>query len=483
MNLLRPVKFYFDDLLEGDGKVREKAWKRDLVMEKIEEISENTSISISTTKLNEMTYQPQYNIIHSSNSAYRDFYYSFLTKLSQKPKIFRYFCMEAESSDLLCRRRIRTSKTPNRILASSLKLTVQDSISNLSDSSEAEEKDINKSKSGRNGVLSYAPFNFHKFKKTLPQTPSSHSSSFGLPTPVNKFRNMRKPQILKPDDPVLHEIFKKICNEKHRFSIEDFKRYLNLRYPAAICESMCKHFKFKQTTYEDYVTEMNKFVQQGEERHLNFCFDIYDFNKDKLITYYDAFKLMEVRNSSYFDEDIVLITEMFEMKSEGKLKGQGTNILFRRRSTFTMIKDKSENKSTAATEKRIKRIENISLTFKDFCKIKFVGRPTILQDFFFYTCNYDFMVSRGFIANIPKHSAKSSEGIVVDMNISSEFNEKLMKSEKYEYYCALDSAMGIYPKKQLEDLLKKFKFLQSETHLKLKVISKQSMIQKLVTPT
>ena len=34
--------------------------------------------------------------------------------------------------------------------------------------------------------------------------------------------------------------------------------------------------------YEKYVSEMNKFMQQGEERHLSFVFDIYDFNKDKL---------------------------------------------------------------------------------------------------------------------------------------------------------------------------------------------------------
>ena len=366
ISLLRPAKFYFDELLDHNNRSREKAWKRDLVLEKIEELSENTSISICTTKFNEMTYQPNYNVMHTSNSEYRDFYYSFLSKLSHRPKIFQYFCVEAESSDVLCRRRFRASNTSKRILNSSLKLTIQDSISNLSDSSEANEEEIKKSKSVRKGILSSTPFHFHKFKKVLPRTPSSHSSSIGLPTPITKFRNMRKAQILRNEDPTLQEIFSKISGEKNRINIEDFKRYLNSRYSPPISESMCKHFKFKQINYEEYVAEMNKFVQQGEERHLSFCFDIYDFNKDKLITYHDAYKIMESRTSNYFDEDLVLIIDMFELKSEGKLKSQGTNKLFRRRSTFSMIKDKEVDKSSASVEKRIKRIENITLTFKDF---------------------------------------------------------------------------------------------------------------------
>ena len=80
----------------------------------------------------------------------------------------------------------------------------------------------------------------------------------------------------------------------------------------------------------------------------------------------DAYKIMESITSNYFDEGLVLIIDMFELKSERKLKSQGTNKLFRRRSTFSMIKDKEVDKSSASVEKRIKRIENITLTFKDF---------------------------------------------------------------------------------------------------------------------
>ena len=67
------------------------------------------------------------------------------------------------------------------------------------------------------------------------------------------------------------------------------------------------------------------------------------------------------------------------------------------------------------------------------------------------------------------------------MNINSNFHEIIRKHDKYEYYCELDAAMALYPQKELESMLKKFKYLQSEDKLKYKVITKESMIAKLVS--
>ena len=325
-------------------------------------------------------------------------------------------------------------------------------------------------------------------KIDVPRSASSHSSTNyqHVTTPINRFRVIRKIQNIKPENSSLQAIFKAIGDDKSRINIDDFRRFLNLRYPAIVTESICKSFHFKQTTYEDYVQEMNKFESLSEERHLSFCFDIFDFNKDKKITTKDTFTAMEIRTDNYYDDDIVMIKHMFDLIREGKIKNKHKgNRLVRRRSTFSLITDnQSKNKTSAEPleENNIKKkqYKNIALNYKDFCTIKFIGRPQIFQDFLLYTTGYNYLLERGYIRPQPAHSAKDSITIVVEMNVNPEFNEKLRNNEMYEYYCSLDSAMEMYSKKQLEDLMKKFKFLQSETHLNLKLISKKSMVKKLV---
>ena len=243
---------------------------------------------------------------------------------------------------------------------------------------------------------------------------------------------------------------------------------------------MMQSFNFKNLLYEDYIIEMSKFINLSENRHLQFCFNIFDFNKDKAICYKDTFTALELRTHNYYDSDLAIIKEMLILKKEGKLDSK----MLRRKSTFSLIKEKIAQKRHITLEKLTPRkegSETISINFKEFSIIKFDGRPQIIRDFISYTFDYNYLAEKGLLVPQPPHSNKNSETIVVEMNINSNFHEIIRKHDKYEYYCELDAAMALYPQKELESMLKKFKYLQSEDKLKYKVITKESMIAKLVS--
>jgi Ca2+-binding EF-hand superfamily protein len=348
------------------------------------------------------------------------------------------------------------------------------------------DESLKKSVSSRKGVIFSNLWRFVKNKNEVPQTASSSGSSVrrvGTGTMnLTNFRSIRRRLTIKPNDPDFIKIFKKISGDKAKISNEDLKAYLNTRYPSLMVDVMMKFFSFKYTSFDDYVNEMNRFVSLGEERHLNFCFEVFDLNKDRRISYQDLFKAIEIRTGNHYDEDLILILDMFDIKAAGSLKTKGNKML-RRRSTFSLIKDDKKVKDLKDEEIRPAevKVKQVAINYTEFCMIKFNVRPQIMQDFLKFTCNYDFVSEKGLALPLqPSHLAKDSESIVVDMNLNPDSIEKLMKSDKYEYYCALDAAMALFNKAQLEDLLKKFRFLQSEDRLRLKVISKQSMIEKLV---
>ena len=192
--------------------------------------------------------------------------------------------------------------------------------------------------------------------------------------------------------------------------------------------------------------------------------------------------------NNYYDSDLVIIKEMLILKNEGKLQDDRR---LRRKSTFSLINDKIRQKKnnseidttvTLRESERQKHQKNkmVYLNFKEFCMIKFNYRPQIIRDFFSYASAYDMLYEQGLVIPRSLHTYRSSENIVIDMNISPDFHEIIRKNDKYDYYCSLDTAMSLYDKPILDDLFKKFKYLQSNDKLKFKVITRESMILKLV---
>ena len=485
MSILKPAKLYFSELLQLDRK-HEKKWKDSLNLSKIEEESEGiTEVAREDCRglRQDFAKSVSPDLPKSPRSL---FLIEFLNKVVRFPKVFNGFVNRA--SDLGCLAGKRSEK-PKIRLNQSQKLVKHVIDSDLEESSILSQEDFTKKPAtARKGIIFSHLWRFQKNKNESPQTASSTGSSVRRVATgtanVSNFRSLRRRLTLKPNDPDFIKIFRRISGEKAKISNDEFRAYLLTRYPGPMVDSMLKFFNFKYTSFDDYVSEMNRFVAMGEERHLNFCFELFDLNKDRRINYQDTFKAMEIRTGSHYDEDLIMILEMFDIKAAGSVKGKGARVE-RRRSTFSLIKDEHKNAEAKdlkdlkdLKEEKKAKPKNVAINYTEFSMIKFNVRPQILQDFLKFTCNYEFLTERNALQ--PTHGAKESEVIVMDMNLNPEANDKLMKSDKYEYYCALDSAMGLFGKAQLEDLLKKFKFLQSDERLRLKVINKQSMIEKLV---
>ncbi|OMJ88690.1 hypothetical protein SteCoe_9309 [Stentor coeruleus] len=492
MKTLKSSKLYFNDLLELNERSFKSPWKRDLTLEKIDEMTEFSEDTIihpprALTTLKRCT--PLFKDIYCNRTL---FFKDFLSLLSKNhPKIYTYLINKAIDLELITHpKRINNlgkSKgviQPNNNNENSIKSSSPDT--SLSSDDEISEKghqiSIPVSKSARGGIFFKNSLRIIKKKLEPPQTASSSDSSsiYSLRSTTNtRFGILRKRVTLKSADPKLKNIFNIISDNKMRMIPEDFLKFLNMRYPVQVSESMLKFFNFKFWTYSDFITEMNKFITCGELKHLRFCFNIFDFDKDRKITFKDAFTAMEIRKSNHYDDDIILITDMFELKREGKLKKNKEQNLIRRKSTFGLINDTLQKYEPIPVICAENMQTKLTINFKEFCTIRFNGRPQILQDFFLYVCKYNYMIEKGFIERSPLHSTKTSETIVMEMNLNPDFNEKISKNDKYDYYCALDASMRLFQRNQLEDMLKKFKFLMSDEKFKIKVITKDSMIEKL----
>lgn len=405
------------------------------------------------------------------------FFFEFLEKLLKFKVVYNYFIRRAFYFNALVplRTRLPAREGPRSNKRASKLLVIS---SNIPDYEKKLRVTSNKSISPGyirgQGASSYTPKLVSK--KKLDDAESSQESS-RISTPLSKLSRLRNKKIpLDKSNTKLKEIFMTIASSSTKIDKNDFKRFLELRYPVPVVEVLINNFQFSDTSFEDYVKAMNKFIDLDKRPHLKLCFNIFDFNKDKHICFKDTFTAIELRRDNYYDSDLVIIKQTLFLKKEGKLD---SNRLHKRKSTFSLLKEKLEEKQHLELEPK-KIIENPKLTLKDFENIEFNARPQILIDFISYTCNFNYLLEKGFFIPRPPRSNRNSENIVMEMENNFEFHEKMRKSEKYDYYCALDQAMRLYSLFEIEDILKKFAYLKSEDNLTYKVITKKSMTQKFV---
>jgi Ca2+-binding EF-hand superfamily protein len=343
------------------------------------------------------------------------------------------------------------------------------------------------SKSSRKGFL--LPHPYMKSKKisaiSLKDSDDSSSQASSIPssvTPANRFSRFKSKQGLQSSNQRLREIFNEITKNKPKLQVEDFKAFLHKRYHSSIVEVINNYFNFRLGSFDDYLNEFNKLINASEIRHLEFCFNIFDFNKDKKICFKDAFNALECRTGNYYDNDLRLLVEMFDLKREGKLN----HLKLRRKSTLSLIHERMKRKKKdifAFLKKDPNEKENVFLTFKEFCMIKFSGRPQMFLDIVEYTTGYNFLKERGLLRQIPVVVSRGSEFMINNMHANQEFLKIVSRNEKYDYYVQLESALSLFSASQGDDIIKKFKYLQFEEKLKYKVITKSSMVQKLVIIT
>jgi Ca2+-binding EF-hand superfamily protein len=491
MNALKKNRQKLNDYFETSSAFDEYAWKTNKIsLEQIDEEEETlnqTSNSIRverrvSTKIDPIT-------THTQETAYSsDIQYSiFLSKLQKTNKVYEYFIAQAIEMNILKKLKFEISKH-NKNLKSEKnfkkKKNKQDADSDLESSDEELPSIIIPSKSSRGGVMYKNTFLFSNIKpgiKIADENSSKDSSSLSAGTAGNRYKRLsnKKPGLLD-ENPKPKEIFNEITNKKSRMTPEDFKKFLMKRYPEPVADTITSYFNFRIIAYEEYIIEMTKFISYSEIKHLEFCFNLFDFNKDKLICQKDAYTALEIRSDSYYDSDVALIIEMFNLKKSGKVLLQNRA---RRRSTLGLMRDKKKMRAKEIEFSLNARNKSsdlpVSIKFEEFCMIKFDYRPQIFLDFLIYACGFDFIKEKGYYS-IPAHSKNNSETIVIQMNIDPDFHELVRKNEKYEYYCSLDTAMSLFEKSTLDDLLQKFKFLKSDQTFKIKVITERSMVAKLV---
>lgn len=326
----------------------------------------------------------------------------------------------------------------------------------------------------------------------------SKNSLHGNSNVGNKLRKRAgiRNNILDKNSPRIIDIFRKISKSKPneplkhvKVTSSGFRGYLLERYPAEIVDKIMKNLDLSSpVTIDDYCTEIDKFLSLPDDKQLHFCFDLYDLNNDKYICYSDIYKLLTLQNGDIFDQDIVKIKNMFGLKKKKKISTPGFKKTHsrrgKRRYSINKSSDQSPDEDLIPRKKRVPHYhpeKSEALTFDDFLKIDFqYTKPQILNDFTVYICDYNIYEASGFIQPVEYISRKNSEQIVADMTLSAAEMEVIMKDPRFEYYVQLERAMELYPIKEHEILFSKFKFLKSDTMKKIRVISKDSILEKFV---
>lgn len=483
---------YIGDFL-GLGKASKKHKNRKPVLDEIIEESENFTETVLTLSDHNNFELPNFSDEKKTNKKNDEMqavcseYILFLEELKNHPGVYKYFINEAVSMRLLTNYmklrgkslfnifNDRMSFKRNSVTPTKLKDEIQDDESYLSDT-------IDPPRSIRKGFSQQHHY-FKSKKITISLKDSDESSSqassiSSYNTGRRRFMSFKNKKIgLHSGNSKLREIFDQITKNKPKMHAEDFKGYLNKRYSHTISDTIFNMFNFRLGSFDDYINELNKLINASEVRHLEFSFSIFDFNRDKHICFKDAFTALEQRTGSFYDNDLRLIVETFDLKREGKLYSK-----LRRKSTLSLINDKKKKKNIFKFLKQDMndKEKNVFLNFKEFCMIKFLGRPQIFVDFIDYATGYNFLKEKGLLKQIPTASSRESEHIIAQMRSNDEFYKLISRKEKFDYYIKLDSSLSLFTNSQKENLLKKFNYLKFDEKLKYKVITKASMIEKLV---
>lgn len=270
-----------------------------------------------------------------------------------------------------------------------------------------------------------------------------------------------KDAILRPDNPDLKKVFQNMCGNndgqlrQSRLSNQLFKQYLERKYPQEMVDVMIKYFDFKLGSYEDFISEMERFITNGEERQLYFCFDIFDFNKDKFICYQDTYQAIKIRTDNFYDTDLIKIQEMFKLKIQGLLVVPERKLQRKKPSTFNLHNEMMQEEEVKAKLRRqlFKHPEKEeALCFEDFCRIDFQGRPQMLLHFLDYTCKYDYLRALGLFIAPVYHSKKNSEVIIAEMYQNIDLYENISKDDKkLKYYQELEESMSLCTTENIYD--------------------------------
>lgn len=423
-------------------------------------------------------------------------YQTFLSKLFKNFKIYEYFIKSATSPNLLkpsiCR--------PNSYYYKHIQFSAKRKLRQQSKSvagkrcvTEIYYNDTNISSSTSEEISNdeYQIYENHgppRILEFLQSLKIQDAKKEKTPQATSRTRRKKKINqkriILDRSKQKIISIFQEMCNTQSislkacRLTNYLFKQFLVKKFPQEMAEVISKYFDFKSANYEEFCSEMDKMITSPEEKLMSLCFDAFDFNRDKYICYQDAYAAIETRKDDIYDSDLVKLQAMFDMKKHGLIPSK--NYISRKGRRLSVMSISSE---ISAFEENAKKRDVLAihpdkpeaLTFDDFCKIEFKGRPQLLYNLFLYTCNYDIIKCHEVTTPIIK-SRKQSEDIIIELSQNPNLSDNYQNDPKLTYYKNLEQAMSLFTFAQAKDLGDKFEILRDKSENDKKVISKNSMV-------
>lgn len=340
-----------------------------------------------------------------------DFFHDWLTQLLAYPSIYTFLVSEACSFKVLytLHKRSQSSTATLSPKLNSISISKRSLLENPSPDDFSSNKP------------SLKPINLEQKLNN----PSRNSVISNAGQPHSRL-SISKPTLFDKNSPEAAEKFKEIIGSGVNIAKENLKDYLSKRYPVEILDIILKWVHHGiSVNYETWILDMQKFVALPDEKHLKMAFEIYDFNKDKLICSNDAFHAITCKENNFFSQDLVKIRGRFlQQGSEGLLVVQTPG--------------KAKNLSLKKQLVNAGRLE--MLNFESFCKIKFAfGKPFIVFDIVNYLIGLD--LSEGKLARPHTNKRKDSAKIVKEMMYNPETRELLSTDKRFDYYLELETAM------------------------------------------
>jgi hypothetical protein len=288
-----------------------------------------------------------------------------------------------------------------------------------------------------------------------------------------------KKTILQRNNPKLIKIYQEMCGNTNsalkscRLTNFLFRQFLGKRFEG-MTEVIGKYFDFKSANFEDFCTEIDRILSSNDEKFLSLCFDAFDFNRDKYICYQDTYSAIQARHEDLYDSDLVKLNTMLEMKKKGILPLKRVMSKRARRPSVMSLTSEISAFDEAFRPKDIAPVHPSkpeAITFDDFTRIEFKGKPQLICSLFQYICNFDINTWQD-IQSPVFATRRNSEEMVFDLSYSL-----ITEGEQFNYFKDLEEKIRLFSYSRVKDLMEKFELLRDKNVLNERVITKSSMIE------
>mmetsp|Transcript_9856 Transcript_9856/g.19519 ORF Transcript_9856/g.19519 Transcript_9856/m.19519 type:complete len:712 (+) Transcript_9856:3126-5261(+) len=273
----------------------------------------------------------------------------------------------------------------------------------------------------------------------------------------------------------LKQIFKTICKYGERgvkkVTQAAFKSFLSARYPEAFVDTISRYFSFGDgVIFEAYIGEFEKFLSVPDDRLLYFVFDVFDTNRDHYLCFADTFLMISQRKSDCYDRDLLKLKQMFYLKKSRNAPRKQPG--GRRNSFYNQIGEDEESRAKRKKVPYYNPDRPEALTFEDFTRVEFGGKPQFFQDFLKYTCAITPSDAFGTLNSII--SRQNTEDVLAEASLSLGAYNLLAKDERAGYFKELQEIISQFSHAESQVILSKFRVLKASGTAR-KMLSRESV--------